>query len=77
MSRKTDQTPSGRKAKELSDALFRAGHWLPGHDNHRGANEGLGDREIKALIAENQRAYGRSWAESAIRERCRQAGYDC
>lgn len=75
MTRKREESAEGREARRVTGALFRAGHWVPGADNQRGANEGLSSREIKALEAENGTAWGRSRTEAVIAERCRQAGH--
>ena len=75
MTRKNEDSAEGKEAQRISSGLFKGGHWLPGADNQRGANEGLGAREIKALESENGTAWGLSRAAAVIAERCRQAGH--
>lgn len=59
---------------ETKSAWFKAGHWLPGRDNERGANEGLSRREIKALEAENSRPWGRKeFSKAAVSDRAKKA----
>lgn len=49
---------------------FKAGIWLS-RDTHRGENEGLNAREIRALAAENARGQ----TERVIASRCGKAGH--
>lgn len=63
----------GSPHEETYGAAFRAGMWLGRSDDHRGANEGLGEREIRALADENARAWGLGFAASAIESRGREA----
>jgi hypothetical protein len=63
--------------KETKGSWFKSGSWLATSDNHRGANEGLSRREIRALEAENSNAYGKKswWASDTVKSRARQAGH--
>jgi hypothetical protein len=76
MSRKQDNTPGGRRAAEIADGLFRKGHVLRGHDNQRGANEGLDERAIHELERENGRPYGLEQASGSIKLRAEGKGGD-
>jgi hypothetical protein len=78
MTRKHEQGPAGSEARRLTDGLFRRAVLVPAADSERGANEGLGLREILALQEENARPWGLCFAESVIACRARRAGHgDC
>jgi hypothetical protein len=63
-------TPQNR----TRNAWFRAGHSIPSDDSHRGANEGLSRREIRALAEENSRPWGLNWfARDAVKARAEEA----
>jgi hypothetical protein len=64
------------KQEETRESWFKKGHVLARRDEERGANEGLGKRERKALSEENTKPWGKSWwAEDAIKKRARDAGH--
>lgn len=65
---------SDDKKKELKDGFFKRGVLISSRDTHRGANEGLGTREIKGFFEENSSPYGRrSSREMHIRARAEEA----
>lgn len=60
--------------KNSRGAWWNAGHHVPRRDNQRGANEGLSQREIRALDRENSRPWGQSiFASSSISDRAKEA----
>lgn len=76
MTRKHEDSDAGREARRLVNGLWNRGFIVYSGDNQRGANEGLGEREIRALAEENSRPFGLSRAAQVIAERARQAGHD-
>jgi hypothetical protein len=60
--------------QETYNEWFRRGMWLGKSDSQRGKNEGLSDREIRALNEENSRPWGQKmFAEGFISDRAKKA----
>lgn len=61
--------------REMKDGFVKRGVLIRSKDTHRGANEGLNEREVHGLFEENSTAYGRKNAEATVKKRARQAGH--
>lgn len=68
------QEKKDKEAKKLKNGLFKRGVVVTRGDSHRGHNEGLSPREIKALKEENSSPWGQSmFRTGAIKDRAEKA----